>query len=90
MRLFFEARLGIIALEMTSDEILEQLKLIPEVRPLGKEIRQFLLTADLVKFAKYEPPPEENQHELQWAYEIVRALIPRPLVEEPKEAVNAG
>lgn len=89
VRLFFEARLGIIALEMTSDEILEQLKLIPEVQPLGKEIRQFLLTADLVKFAKYGPSPEENQHELEWAYEIVRALIPRPLVEEPKEAVNA-
>lgn len=89
VRLFFEARLGIIALEMTSDEILEQLTLIPEVGPLAKEIRQFLLTADLVKFAKYGPTPEENHHELQWAYEIVRAFIPQSKVEEQKETSNA-
>ncbi len=81
VRLFFESRLKIIALEMTSDEILRQLESIREVRPLKKEIEQFLLTADLAKFAKYQPTPEENEHELTWAYQIVRALIPRAAVE---------
>ena len=38
-----------------------------------------LVTADLVKFAKFVPAPEDNENELRWAYEIVRAMTPSPV-----------
>ena len=82
IRRFFEGRFRIIALEMTSDQILQQLKSVPEAQPLMKEISSFFLTADLVKFAKYAAAPNEHESELRWAYEIVRSMIPRPPVDE--------
>jgi hypothetical protein len=78
VRRFFEARFRIIALEMTSDEILTQLKANPSAEPVLKKVNTLLLTADLVKFAKYEPSMAEHEEELQAAYAIVRALIPKP------------
>ncbi len=78
IRRYFEARFGIIALELTSDEILAELKEIPTAQPVMKEVNTLLLTADLVKFAKYEPSIAEHEEELQTAYSIVRALIPKP------------
>lgn len=86
VRRFFEGRLQIIALEMTSDEILQQLKSVSDARPVMKEINTFLLTADLVKFAKYGATPGEHEQELKWAYEIVRAMIPKAPVEVEEKA----
>ncbi|MEX2115919.1 MAG: hypothetical protein WEB37_03465 [Bacteroidota bacterium] len=83
IRRFFEARFQIIALELTSDEILAQLKGIPSAQGALKMVNTFLLTADLVKFAKYEPSMAEHEEELQTAYSVVRALIPKP---EPTSA----
>jgi hypothetical protein len=85
IRRFLEDQHGVLALESTSDEILEQLKKIPEAESLFRELRSFLTTADLVKFAKYLPAPEEHEQELRWAYEIVRAMIPRPAPELPSD-----
>ena len=78
IRRVFEARFRIIALELTSDEIMAQLKEIPSAQGVLKLVNTFLLTADLVKFAKYEPSMAEHEEELQTAYSIVRALIPKP------------
>lgn len=88
VRRFFEDRFGVPALEMTSDEIVQSLKMVPEAGGVLKEVDRFLLTSDLVKFAKYEPSMAENEAELQMAYGIVRALIPRPLVVEDGRAVD--
>lgn len=88
VRTFFEGRLGIVALEMTSDEILRQLKSAPEARAHLNEITSFLLTADLVKFAKHQPIPVEHENELKWAYEIVRSMIPRPTEDEREEVTQ--
>lgn len=78
IRRFFEGRFGIIALELTSDEILQQLKAVPAALPLWKDITAFFLTADLVKFAKYQPTMAEHDAELQMAYALVRAMTPKP------------
>ena len=87
VRRFFEDQFGLLALESTSDEILDQLRRVPEAAPLQAQCRSFLTTADLVKFAKYQPAPEEHDRELRSAYEIVRELIPKPLPEpETQEA----
>lgn len=78
IRRFFESRFRIIALEMTSDEIIAQLKQHPSADPILKMVNTLLLTADLVKFAKYEPSMAEHEEELQTAYAIVRAMVPKP------------
>jgi hypothetical protein len=85
IRRYFERRFIFLALEMTSDEILQRLKRIEETQQIRTELRSFFTTADLVKFAKYEPSVPEHENELRWAYEIVRATVPRVRFEEEVE-----
>jgi hypothetical protein len=88
IRRFFEKRWNIIALEMTTDEIMVQIKHIPEALIVWKEMESFFLTADLVKFAKYQPSPSEHDQEMHSAYEIVRAMAPKASLEtesQPQE-----
>ncbi|MBI4428116.1 MAG: DUF4381 family protein [Ignavibacteriales bacterium] len=89
IRRFFEGRWEVIALELTSDEILEQMKKISDAQKVWREMQSFFTTADLVKFAKYDPTLEEHEKELRWAYEIVRAMEPRVQVTK-EEVVYAG
>ncbi len=77
IRRFFENRWSIIALELTTDEILVQMKHIPEALAVWKEMESFFLVADLVKFAKYQPSPAEHENELRSAYDIVRGMVPK-------------
>jgi len=85
IRHFFERRWGIIALELTTDEILVQMKHIPDALKVWKEMESFFITADLVKFAKYEPSPTEHENEMRSAYEIVRMMVPKAPIElEPQ------
>ncbi len=77
IRLFFEKRWSIVALEMTSDEILVQMKQVPEALKVWNDMETFFLIADLVKFAKYQPSPSDHEKEMQLAYGIVRAMIPK-------------
>jgi hypothetical protein len=89
IRHFFERRWGIIALELTTDEILIQMKHIPDALQVWKEMESFFITADLVKFAKYDPSPAEHENEMRSAYEIVRMMVPKARVEtepQPQEA----
>jgi hypothetical protein len=90
IRRFFERRWEIIALEMTTDEILVQMKRIPEALLVWKEMDSFFLTADLVKFAKYQPSPEENEKEMKYAYEIVRSMVPKTASETVSEVKEAA
>ncbi|MCX7983750.1 MAG: hypothetical protein N3A63_02465 [Bacteroidetes bacterium] len=90
LRIFFEKRWSILALESTTDEILHQMKRIPEALLVWGDLEWCLRTADLVKFAKYIPSPEENERILQHAYAIVRIMAPKeqqptephPVIEE--------
>jgi hypothetical protein len=85
VRTFFEGRWNFIALELTSDEILQHMKRFPEAETVWKEMQSFFVTADLVKFAKYMPAPEDNENELQWGYGIVRAMTPAPVTVEEEQ-----
>jgi len=89
IRRFFERRWNIIALEMTTDEILVQMKHIPEALLVWKEIDSFFLTADLVKFAKYQPIPEENIKEMHSSYAIVRVMVPKISTETEPQSQEA-
>jgi hypothetical protein len=75
IRRFLEDQYGILALESTSDEIIEQLRSLPDAQTLLTQFRSFFTTADLVKFAKYRPASTEHEDELRWAYEIVRTMM---------------
>ena len=66
IRHFFERRWTIIALELTTDEILMQMKHIPDALKIWNEMESFFITADLVKFAKYEPSPAEHENEIRF------------------------
>ena len=88
IRRFLEDQYDLLALESTSDEILVQLKQVPEAQSSLGEFRSFLTTADLVKFAKYLPGPEENEHELKRAFHFVRNMTSHPAVQPPVDTVD--
>lgn len=71
LREFLEKRFHILALESTSQEIALQLQnLVSE--ELRQNITQLLLTSDMVKFAKAEPPEEVHQRLLEEARAFVK------------------
>jgi len=72
IRVYIEQRYEILALEMTSDEIIQALK-NSMVEDLGSIdlLRKMFATADLVKFAKLQPLPDENEINLLNAYQFV-------------------
>lgn len=61
IRRYLENRYNILALESTTDEIMDDLKSLVYQSDSLKELEQFLRTSDLVKFAK--AIPEEHLHE---------------------------
>lgn len=71
MRNYLENRFGISAMEMTSGEILDNSKKISEIDNVRDKLKQMLLLADLVKFAKYNPLPDENELSMMNAYLFV-------------------
>jgi hypothetical protein len=71
IRRYIEGRYQIIAMELTTTEVLDQLKSIDIEEDLFDQIITFLESCDLVKFAKYIPGAEENEEILKLAIHIV-------------------
>ncbi|MBN2571834.1 MAG: hypothetical protein JXA68_06870, partial [Ignavibacteriales bacterium] len=71
IRKYFEDRFNFIALEMTSGEILENLKYHSDGVKILEVTENFLTNADLVKFAKFKPMPNVNNEMMIQAYSIV-------------------
>lgn len=72
LRIYLEERYQFPAMEKTTDEILKSLKEVelPDDKLLAK-MKKILETADLAKFAKYEPLPDENDLSLIGAFFFV-------------------
>ncbi len=72
IRWYIEKRFSIEALELTSDEILKHIRLekLDNINYINLE--SLLNLADLVKFAKGEPDPEENIAHLDNAYDFIK------------------
>jgi len=72
MRVYIEKAFEVNSMEMTSIEILEHLG---DLRKSKKEafnaLKQMLQLADLVKFAKWNPTPDEHELSLSNAYNFV-------------------
>ena len=71
VREYLENRYDVQALESTTFEILDQLKTIPFSENLKSNLKEMLELADLVKFAKAEPPVEAHDRLMGYAENFV-------------------
>jgi hypothetical protein len=87
IREYIERRFGISAMEETSEEIFTEFKNQKLDKALYFELlRQLLVKADLVKFAKDQPLPDENEGYFNHAYSFVEhSKESLPLSEERNE-----
>jgi len=76
LRAYFEEQFGIAALEQTSAELLQNIKPVTILNQQREKLRALLSLADLAKFAKLQPTPEEHEDSLQKALEIVEWTKP--------------
>lgn len=86
LRTYLSERFGFNAREMTTQEILDQLYALGDETALA-ELRDILLTADLVKFAKHAVSLSDQDRSLLQALDYVKAtkyvppVAPKPRVE---------
>ena len=86
IRGYLHARYGVDALEMATVEVMEGLAGVVMADDARDEIRRFLETCDLVKFAKMTPAPERCREMVPAARRIVDAAVPTPVPEEQEVA----
>lgn len=87
VREYISRRFEVSSQEKTSEEILREIKpLLAEQKDLFGQLGEMLRLADLVKFAKWNALPDENERSLQSAYKLVRST--RPLDENISEAAE--
>ncbi|NUN10607.1 MAG: hypothetical protein HUU54_15640 [Ignavibacteriaceae bacterium] len=79
VRWYFEEKLKIPALEMTTGEICRSLSTGLNMSEVAKVTESFLNNADLVKFAKFVPLAGINEEMMTQAREIVRLCISRDI-----------
>ncbi len=92
VRLYIDRVFGVNACEMTSNEILQGLRqLKTDDKELYGRLQAMLSMADLVKFAKWFPYPEECEQNLKDAFFFVERTMPQESVPtEAHTADNAG
>lgn len=86
VRRYFERRFDIMALEMTTGEVMAQLERCSLEKGTMTTIEAVLSDADMVKFAKHQPIAAENEQLLSRA----RAVIERTKPSESTPAVNTA
>jgi len=91
IREYIERIFNISSMEMTSEEILEHLRLLSkEQKSTYQRLQQILQLADLVKFAKWNVTPDEHELSLLNAYLFVnqtKVEEVKPLEELKKEEI---
>ncbi|SFD28934.1 hypothetical protein SAMN05518672_1011462 [Chitinophaga sp. CF118] len=88
LRAYFEQQFNIPALEQTSEELLQHIKPVTILNQQRDKLRSLLTVADLAKFAKLHPTPDEHEAAMQQAIEIVEWT--KPAVEKAAGSVEAG
>jgi hypothetical protein len=81
-----------MALEQTTDEILDGLRRFEVTPNVTGRIETLLRLSDLVKFAKYKPGTSEHEASLNLAFDVVEATKPvavqPPVQTEQKVTAN--
>lgn len=89
IRVYIERRFDVMAMEMTSDEVLSSSALAVLSRDMMEKLRAILIRADLVKFAKFQPLPNDHEASMTHAFELVESTwrkVAEPAhVEQPTE-----
>jgi oxygen tolerance protein BatD len=87
IREYLGARFGFDSLELTTDELVDELRRSAgrELGLYGGEVQGWLAACDLVKFAKISPSATEARGSLETALRIVTSTRPRPEVAAPVE-----
>ncbi|MDE6288735.1 MAG: hypothetical protein K2M00_08135 [Muribaculaceae bacterium] len=82
LRVYLYRRFAINAMEMSSTQILDSLRRNPETKGDQPRIKQILDLADIVKFAKVRPMPDDNIKSFNTVEQFVEATKPAPAPEE--------
>lgn len=77
MRRYLQGRYGLSCLDMTTSEIIRELKVFPLAPTDFGSLRSLLQDCDLVKFAKFVPAPEESAGHLSAAFGFVDHTTPQ-------------
>ena len=85
VRLYIERRFAVMAMELTTDEILSAREVGNLERDAKEELKEILIRADLVKFAKSQPLAEENELSMARAVLFVEKTWRVPEVPEQHE-----
>ncbi len=86
VRNYLDERFDLATLESTTDETMDAVSEDIMHKDLIADLKVILERADLAKFAKFQPLPDENQLSLKYAYRIVeKTLIKETVIEEPEE-----
>jgi hypothetical protein len=96
LRTYFEQQFNIPALEQTTEELLQHIKPVTILNQQRDKLRALLNLADLAKFAKLMPSPDEHEGAMQHAQEIIewtkpaaeKAAAPEAGKEEIKQPVK--
>jgi hypothetical protein len=90
IREYLGARFGFDSLELTTDELIDELKRSAGRELILGEITGWLAACDLVKFAKISPSAAEARGALETALRIVTSTRPRPEVPPEAAAPTSG
>ena len=88
LRKYIEERFDVGAMEMTSGEILTGIKKYSDADDAYDNLKQILILADFVKFAKYKPLPDENELSMMNAYLFVNITRKEEIQENIKEEIQ--
>jgi hypothetical protein len=88
LRTYIERQYGFPAMEMTTSEIVGELKERNINAELTADLKKVLDLADLVKFAKYHPLPDENATSMALTYKFVDATTPVSDISSNKEGTD--
>lgn len=80
LRAYIERVYHVHALELTTDEIMKQMKAKPLSDHQKANLRSVFEKADLAKFARVNPSPEDNEKAMEVAFEFIRET--KPVTEE--------
>lgn len=93
VRVYIERRFGVMAMELTSDEILSTRQIEDLKGGAREKLREILLRADLVKFAKFQPQAGENESSMALAISFVettrRVMEREPLPQQTPAEMEA-
>ena len=92
VRVYIEDRFEVAAVEMTTDEIMQGMKQTNAGQSSMEKLGKTLVLADLVKFAKEQPLPLDNDNSMSFCVDFVNETKVQPEVKEaamdPEEEIK--